>query len=263
MVQILSLLNTQMEKPGLFGLFHILSLVVMVGIIVGLFFLFKKNQEKRLNVVLLIFSIIFIVFEILKQVIYTLQAGHYQWYAFPFQFCSVPIYLVPLALLIRNEKIKTALYNFLSFYVLLAGLIVMFYPGDVFTTDVVINFQTMIHHMSMVLIGFAITFAGKNNYSWRGFLSALIVFAIVLVVALIMNIIGHFADIGTFNMFFISPYQPSTLPVFSIIYAKAPYPIFLLSYIFGFSVGALVIKYALQGLMKLLDKKSVLIKKTA
>ena len=46
MVQILSLLNTQMEKPGLFGLFHILSLVVMVGIIVGLFFLFKKNQEK-------------------------------------------------------------------------------------------------------------------------------------------------------------------------------------------------------------------------
>ena len=38
MVQILSLLNTQMEKPGLFGLFHILSLVVMVGIIVGLFF---------------------------------------------------------------------------------------------------------------------------------------------------------------------------------------------------------------------------------
>ena len=111
----------------------------------------------------LFFQLSLLFFEILKQVIYTLQAGHYQWYAFPFQFCSVPIYLVPLALLIRNEKIKTALYNFLSFYVLLAGLIVMFYPGDVFTTDVVINFQTMIHHMSMVLIGFAITFAGKKQ----------------------------------------------------------------------------------------------------
>lgn len=250
-----SLLDKQMEKPELFGVFHILSLFVMVGIIVFFVFLFKKNQEKRLKIVLIIFASTFIFLEILKQSLFTYQAWQYQWYAFPFQFCSVPIYLLPLVLIVKNIKIKVALYNFLSFYVILAGLAVMIYPGDVFTSDIVINFQTMIHHMSMVLIGVAIALAGKNNFSWRGFLESLIIFSIILVIALVINIIGHFSGLENFNMFFISPYKEGHLPVFSIIQAKAPYPIFLFSYIFGFSLGALLIKYLLQSTLKVYNRK--------
>lgn len=255
MAQLLSLLNKQMEKPEIFGVFHILSIVVMFGIIVLFFFLFKKNKEKRLKTVLIVFAIVFIFFEILKQVLFTYQAGYYQWYAFPFQFCSMPLYLLPLVLFVKNERFKTALYNFLSFYVVVAGIVVMIYPGDVFTTDILINIQPMIHHMSMVLVGVAIAFAGKNVFSWRSFFDSLFVFCSVLLVALIINIIGHHAGLDTFNMFFISPYQEGHLPVFSIIQANAPYPIFLLSYIFGFSVGALLIKFAFQGLVKAYDKK--------
>ena len=39
---------------------------------------------------------------------------------------------------------------------------------------------------------------------------------------------------STFNMFFISPYFPCTLPVLSEIYPVVPYPVFLLLYVLGF-----------------------------
>lgn len=260
--EIISLLDKRMEKPGIFGLFHIISFLVMIGVIILFFFLFKKNREKRVKITLSIFAGIFIGFEILKQVIFTYQAGYYQWYAFPFQFCSSPNYILPLALLVKHERIKSALYNFLSFYGVLGGLIVMFYPGDVFITTIAINIQTMVHHMSMVIIGFVITFAGKTNFSWRGFLDSIIVFVALIVTALIINTIGRYSGL-TFNMFFISPFQMSTLPVFSLIQEKAPYPIFLLSYIFGFSAGALLIKFALQGINKLYNKQVVIIEQTA
>lgn len=166
---------------------------------------------------------------------------------------------LPLALIVKNKRIKTTLYNFLFFYSMLGGLIVMFYPVDVFTTDVVINIQTMIHHMSMILIGFAIVFSGKIDFLWRGFLGSVIVFCSVVGVALIMNVIANCAKLGTFNMFFISPFQTSHLSIFSIIQAKAPYIVFLLSYIVAFSIGAFLIKLMLQGLSKIYDKKATLV----
>ena len=43
--------------------------------------------------IILISGFIMLIFEIYKQVIFTYQVGHYQWYAFPFQFCSTPMYL--------------------------------------------------------------------------------------------------------------------------------------------------------------------------
>ncbi|MBR3266792.1 MAG: hypothetical protein IKI55_01490, partial [Bacilli bacterium] len=59
-----------------------------------------------------------------------------------------------------------------------------------------------------------------------------------VIVAMILNITfikgGIIAEGTTFNMFFISPYFPCTLPVLSAIYPVVPYPVFLLLYILGF-----------------------------
>jgi hypothetical protein len=53
----------------------------------------------------------------------------------------------------------------------------------------------------------------------------------------------HYAkpDVG-FNMFYISPFQPCTLPVLSEVYAKVPsYPVFLVIYVLGFTLVAALI----------------------
>lgn len=57
-----------------------------------------------------------------------------------------------------------------------------------------------------------------------------------------MNYIAHFAGLtDTFNMFFIGPYFPNHLPILSGIYVSAPYTIFLLVYIFGFTLVSYII----------------------
>ena len=44
----------------------------------------------------------------------------------------------------------------------------------------------------------------------------------------------------TFNMFYISPFYPCTLPVLNIIYEKTPYIVFLLCYILGFLLAGYI-----------------------
>jgi hypothetical protein len=58
----------------------------------------------------------------------------------------------------------------------------------------------------------------------------------------------------TFNMFFISPHFPCTLPVLSGIYGKIPYPAFLLLYLVGFALIAAIILGAEIGVAALIRK---------
>ena len=53
-------------------------------------------------------------------------------------------------------------------------------------------------------------------------------------------------------MFYISPFQPCTLPILSDVYAKVPYPVFLMIYAIGFFVAAAIIFYAAKGLVVLM-----------
>ena len=73
----------------------------------------------------------------------------------------------------------------------------------------------------------------------------------MLAIALVMNIIWHYYGTdATFNMFYISPYYPCTLPLLNIIYDSVPYVIFLILYIIGFVLAA----SAILGIAILFDK---------
>ena len=62
--------------------------------------------------------------------------------------------------------------------------------------------------------------------------------------ALFLNVIVYHSGTlngETFNMFYISPYFISELPVFDTIQKSAPYPLFLATYITAISFGATLI----------------------
>lgn len=117
---IMDFFNKDMIQPEFYttfekSWFHYLFLILLF---VGMFFsikLMRKMSNKEIKKTLLIFSLILIVFEIYKQLIFSYQANwSYQWYAFPFQFCSTPMYVALLAGLTKNKKIEEALYAFLA-----------------------------------------------------------------------------------------------------------------------------------------------------
>src|SRR5574344_2150462 len=111
--RVIKFLQFEMNKPTMYGWFHILSVAVVISII--LILSYKKPNAKK---TLLVMSIIMIIFEIYKQISFSFsnEKWSYQWYAFPFQFCSVPMYIAFAAGIVKNKKLEYSLYSFLSTY---------------------------------------------------------------------------------------------------------------------------------------------------
>jgi len=249
-------LQADMETPATFGLWHIISFVLMIGLCVLLLWRFGNASDKTLRYILLItWGVVFLA-EVYKQIVFsfdfdgTTASWSYTWYAFPFQFCSTPLYALPLAAFLKEGKVRSAVLTFLSTFSLFAGLAVMIYPNDVFISLIGINVQTMLHHGSQVVIGVLIAYHERHRIGKRQFLHGVTVFAAFALIAMVLNIAMHYIHLAhgidaTFNMFFISPFHDCTLPVLSIFYPLLPYPLFLICYLIGFSLVAALI-YGIQ-----------------
>lgn len=248
MINFLSFLKSTMNKPTLYGWFHLLCFALTIGVAVLLSIKLKNADDKKIRKFLLISSIIMICLEIYKQFIfsYSISDGvitwNYQWYAFPFQFCSTPMYIALIASLVKKGKFQDCLYSFLATFGLFGGLIVMLVPSNVFMSYIGINIQTMVHHGLMIVIGAVLLSSKSVKLEHKTILKAGYVFLALSAIALLMNCVYVWCG-GThnFNMFYISPYKESELLVFKDIQKAVPFVIFLLSYIVGFSLAGYIV----------------------
>ena len=256
------------EKIQPYSAFHIVSFVIMVALCVALCIFCRNIKEKKLSRILMIIWGVLVFLEIYKQFVFSYSfndAGeiswHYQWYAFPYQFCATPLTFIPFIALNKASNKLTAFVKegaiaFCCTFNLFAGLAVMFSPGDVFNTyNLGIDVHTMIHHgMQMVLgIYLYVYYHGKLQY-WS-YLKALPIFGFFLVNAMILNAIVPTFTNDTFNMFFISWKFPCTLPVLADIYPKVPYIVFLLIYVVGFAIAGFIIYNIIYWITWLVDRQ--------
>ena len=256
---VLRVMDAQMTTPTLFGWYHLMWLAITAAYTVWLCFWAKKATADQVRKMVLITAIVVIVCEIYKQINFTFSyengiTADYQWYAFPFQFCSTPMYIGLLAGLTRKGKIHDAACAYLATFAVFAGACVMIYPGDVFIGTIGINIQTMICHGTMISVGAALYASGHVKMQFKSLLKAACVFAVCVALACIMNEIAHMTGLlerETFNMFFVSPYVESTLPLYGLVHAAVPAPWNLVIYIVGFSVAAGLMLLIAKGISKL------------
>ncbi len=260
---LLELLDTQMARPGLYGWFHVLCFALSIALGVILCITLKKPTPKQVRTVLLVISVIVTILEIYKQINYTFtpSAGgieaDFQWYAFPWQFCSMPMYVGLLAGILPKGKVHDALCSFLATYSVFAGLCVMIYPGDVFTETAGINIQTMICHGTMLSIGIFLLGTGYVKAEHFTVLRALTVFAPAVGLAVIFNELAHYTGFTggeTFNMFFVSPHEAPSLPVYSIVQQYVPYPWCLIIYIAAFTLASYLVLLIAMAVIKTVNK---------
>lgn len=255
-MEFLKFLQFEIKRPEAYGLFHIVSLVLVV-VLTAILCIFCRNiKEKLLSKVLMIIWVILILLEIYKQFIFSYSISgdnsitwHYQWYAFPYQFCATPLTFIPFIALNKASNkvsafIKEGAITFCSTFNLFAGLAVMAYPNNVFMSYLGIDIHTMIHHGMQVVLGIFIYvyYHGKLNY-WS-YLKSLVVFAFFLTNAMIMNEIMYpiLKESGeTFNMFYISSHYTCELPILIDIQPKVPYLVFLMLYVIGFTIVGFIV----------------------
>ena len=257
-------LNTSGEKPTVFGMYHIVSLVIIAAIIAALC-VFAKNSSKKAVVNTVLFTAVaVIILEIYKQINYTFRMEDgvlitdYQWYAFPFQFCSTPMYVGLLAGIFRKGKLHDALCAYLATFALFAGLAVMIYPGDIYVETVGINFQTTICHGSMIIIAAFLYVTGHVKLEHKTILKAIPVFAVTAGIAMILNEVVYSSGIAqgeTFNMFYFSTHYESTLPLYSLVHNAVEAPINIVIYVLGFSLVAYIMLLIAMGVDRLAKGK--------
>lgn len=256
------ILDSRAQVPKPYGWFHIAFWIISVFIGIWLCVKIKNPDEKTVRKILLTMGLICTILEIYKQTVYSFSYADstftfdYQWYAFPFQFCSMPMYVQLLAGLIKKGKVHDALCSFLATYSIFAGLCVMIYPNDVFTDLTGVNIQTMICHASMLTIGIFLLGSGYVKAELKTILKALPVFATAVGIAVLMNELTVASGIlngETFNMFFVSRHFEPSLPVYSTVQALVPYPWCLIIYVLAFSVASFIVLLAAMGIKKIIE----------
>lgn len=253
------------ERPTNYGWYHIMWLVIMLGLCV--FFCLKfatKHDEKIDNRVIFGFGVFLVLIETYKQIFVTIDNGTFIWSNFPFQFCSVPMYAAFIGPLVKNKKVQNAFYSFIAIFGFLAGTAVMLYPDTCFHTDyVTILIHTMMWHASMVIMGVYLIVAKRYCSSLKNFVKEIasggIVFTSIVVFSLLVNIIAYHAYFGTpnnttgqsINFMYISPYYGCPFPVLGALKEQVPFIVFFLVYLLAFAVGISVLWFAIFGIRQL------------
>jgi len=242
MDKFLEFLDGQMQTPTLYGWFHLLALAIVIGGAIIAAIKMKNISERKLRVILIVFSAILLTFEVYKQLIFSYHSNwDYQWYAFPFQFCSTPMYVGLVAGITKNKRFRDYLLAFLGTYGLFSGAAVMFYPSTVFIQTIGINIQTMVHHGGLAVIGVGLLCNQVKPHP-RSLIMGGAVFAVTMLMAMGMNQIhNRFIQDGTFNMFFINPLYENGIPILSLFQPLVSHQMFLLIYFFGFGLCAFVV----------------------
>ncbi len=254
-------LSGEMTRPELYGAFHLTAAFMVLATTVVLCITMKNSRERGFRTVLLVAWVLMVTFEIYKQLLFSFRyidgvgVWDYQWYAFPFQLCSTPIYLLPIAIFGREGRVRDAVLSFVAFFAFFGGMVTFIYPGDVFTEYIGINIQTMLHHGLQVIIGALIAVHERRKLNLKYFFGGSVTFVLMCVSAFVMNVCAPLFTDETFNMFYIGPRFACPLAVLSSVYAALPYPLFLVVYVLGFTLAAFIFFALHKGANRIASRK--------
>ena len=208
------------KTPVLFGTFHICALFLCILFSYLVYQFCKDKDEIYLIRVIHKCGIFMLAMEVVKQIFcyyYVFDQKINLWF-FPWQLCSMCMYcsfLLPYV----NRRIQNSLLIFLATYSLLAAIIALAVPADMLRPQIYLTCYSFLYHFLMIAVSIASIRIIRNRKDLI-FSDSIILFLLMAVIAELINIICHqiFHDIHVEpDMFYITPYYPTTQPIFNTI----------------------------------------------
>ena len=207
-----------MTEPASYGPFHLIFAFVGLAAAALLARRLRRLSDKGNRILLLTCGIFLLLSEIYKQLFYYYFIGQrsYQWWIFPFQLCSVPMYLCIIAPLLKPGKVQQGMYNFMMIYNLLGGFMAFVEPSGITHAYWTLTLHAFIWHMMLVFIGLYLAFSDRAGKTMKDYRAASVTFLCLSGIAFCINLIFWKAAEGDINMFFVGP-RISPLIVFEWI----------------------------------------------
>ena len=196
----------------------------------------RTDAEKREDLQLLTAGLLLLCAELWKQYVLTFRigGGAYQWWYFPFQLCSVPMYLCVLIPFCRKRKLREAMLTFLADFSVLSGLIAFLDTSGMMYSYAPLTVMSWLWHFGIAGIGIlcGLRHGGKGL---KAFPPAAGIYLICCLIAEVINL--SFDRLGVINMFYINPHYEMNQIVFasmrSVLSNQAVIAVYIFMTVFG------------------------------
>jgi len=239
----------EMQKPTSYGPFHIIFMICGFTLAFFLAYFLSKNKKINPKKILFISSIFLIVTEIYKQLFYffVIGNGSYVFWIFPFQLCSLPMYLGVILYFSKSNLVSSSIKNFMCVFSFLGGVASYLEPSGMHHEYVTLTLHSYIWHLVLVFIGLYIFLSCDVCNTKEGYFGSSVIFLISCLIAQFFNTVFH--KIEYINMFFISPFYNSSIIVLKDIYKNFGWFAAFISYIIALLLASAII-YKIFGLIK-------------
>lgn len=247
--RILNMTAWRMEAPQLFSGFHIAASLLMIAAAAAAAVYFARQISRNssdaqtgLTKILAAAGWILVLLEVYKQLFlfFIVNDRVYDWWFFPFQLCSVPMYLCIL-LPLTGGRLRNAFLTFMGGYAFIGAAATLVYPEDILRTYTALTIHGFLWHGILLFISLLILISGAADASLRGLLRAALLFALLSAAAVCINAaveplmqsiqaahpeVAH----SWAAMFYMNPYHISPQPIVNSVQKTAGIPAGLILY---------------------------------
>ena len=196
-----------MEPPPAYGTFHILFTLIGFAVCGFSGWKLRNVSDKVAGRILFCCGLVLSLSEVFKQFFcyYVIADNAYYWGEFPFQLCSIPMYMCLFAPFLKRGKLQRAMFSFMVLYNLLGGAIAFTEPSGLLHGHLFLTIHSCMWHMLLVFVGLFLCFSKRGGISMSDYRAATVTFITLCGIAFILNCIVQFGLGEHMNMFFVGP----------------------------------------------------------
>ena len=219
LIRLLMITALPMDPPKPFGVFHISALVLSILIPVLLIRLFPVKDKAKAERILVILGWVLAISEVYKQLFFyvIINNGRYDIWYFPFQLCSMGMYLAILLPILKGRAKRTA-FTFLVSFSLPGAVLALLFPEGMLRSYWTMTLHGFFWHAILVYMALVVCQARLADFSNRGFFDAMVLYLGLAGTAVILNLVlTPLSSYGTPDFFYLSPYIKTSQFFFRVV----------------------------------------------